>query len=168
MTITICNFPDLDVYLLYYLDIKTIFQLMLISKNQYNLLSKQDFIQQLCLLKRKNIKIFEIIEYACKYNYLELIKWIDASVNEFLYDPWAINAAALLSNISILDWFKNSNHIFIYTKTTILSLFSDGNIEVLKWFRDSGYDLLYNEEELILIAATFGNSYISEWLKICK
>lgn len=47
---TICNFPDIDIYLLYYFDIKSITTLIKISKSQYNLLSALPFVQELYLL----------------------------------------------------------------------------------------------------------------------
>lgn len=72
---TICNFPDIDIYLLYYLDIKTISRLVTISKNQNKLLCNQKFIQEIYALKDKGMNIIGVDE-AAEYNFFKYYKMV--------------------------------------------------------------------------------------------
>ena len=140
---TICNFPDIDIYLLYYLDIKSMMRLMSTSQNQYNLLSGLEFIKEL-----KSLKDFEkihIINYAAKYNYLSLIIWIDKSINNFDYNAHAITMASEYANIRILDWFDKSDHEFKYNESAINYASLNGYVDVLEWFDKSDYEFKYND-----------------------
>lgn len=95
---TIFCCPDLDIYILYYLDLNTIIQLITISKDQNNLLLSCDFIQELNLLKVNSFRnilfnsdfipgtnllnlnspvtIYSIIINAEGNNYTSILKWI--------------------------------------------------------------------------------------------
>ena len=80
---TICNVEDIDIYFLYYLDLDSVIALLTISKNQYVIMMKQDFVKQLIELKKKyKIDITNIITYSSTHNYLALIKWVNESINK--------------------------------------------------------------------------------------
>ena len=112
---TLFNFPDIDIYLLYYLDIQSIMRLAMVTKD--NLIFNLNFVIQLRQIKKQSI--VDIINYSCSYNYLSLIIWIHESVNEFKYEKWAINYAAAHGNIDVLEWFDKSSYKILYDKNAI-------------------------------------------------
>ena len=138
---TICKFADIDIYLLYYLDIKTIIRLSTISKDQHTLINSLDFINEIYSLEPGKIdkteegRIIpfydEIIDEASSHNYISLIKWIDASVNKFIYSRKAIDNASTNGHINILDWFDKSPHEFKYSKYGIRGAIENDHIDVL-------------------------------------
>ena len=128
---TICNFPDIDVYLLLFLDLKNIIVLSLISKNQNTLISDLDYIKELYKLrhnhptsynygvrnydsKRMYIGCNCIIDMAAKYNYMVLIRHIHNSVTKFEYTYLTIHYATQYGNIEVLQWFDKYGYEFIY------------------------------------------------------
>ena len=145
MAQTICNFRDIDIYLLYFLDFKTITLLIRVSKNQNELLLEQIFIRELYLLKQneKPFKLDDIIDFAAKYNYMALIKWYDQSTNEFIYTQKAINRASRYGHIKVLEWFRDSKYEFKYSEAAINRASLNGHINLLEWFRDSKYEFKY-------------------------
>ena len=50
---TICKFADIDIYLLYFINIDTILAITEISKDQYILMNNLDFIKQLRTIIRE-------------------------------------------------------------------------------------------------------------------
>ena len=50
---TICKIADIDIYLLYFLKIKTIFVLSSITTDENELISKQDFFREIQLLRQE-------------------------------------------------------------------------------------------------------------------
>ena len=105
-TNTICGIPDIDIYLLSYLDIVTIGNLISVSRD-YSIVENTDFYRELRLLKQyhEDILVGDIVDYACKYNFLTLIKWIYKSANDFDYSKNAISMAASNGHIRIFNWF---------------------------------------------------------------
>ena len=96
---TICPIPDIDTYLLYYLDIKTIMRLTTISKDQHILLSNITPIKEIKLINlsvnaNHLNNISNLIYFAAYHGYLSLIQWIHESKHLFKYDKHAVNAAA--------------------------------------------------------------------------
>ena len=151
---TICGIADIDIYLLYYLDISSVLHLTIISKDQYNTLTNLDFIRELRLLNHKYlITIFNIIYYASLHNYIALMDWINESVNEFRYDETAIANAAANSNISVLNWFDKSNYKFKYNANTIIKASENGYVTILDWFDKSDYKFKYGNNAIHLAAA---------------
>ena len=143
---TICKFVDIDTYLLYFIDIKTVISLITISKDQYNHMINLDFVKQLCSLVQKH-ECINIIDNAAFYNYLSLIKWISESSvweNEFKYSSYAIAYAADKGYVDILQWFAKSKHEFKYTAYAIDIALIEHKLESLKWFDESKYEIKYS------------------------
>ena len=92
---TVCKIADIDIYLLYFLKIKTIFVLSTITKDENELISKQDFFREMQILRKGNIvNKFNIIDIASQYGYISILKWMDKSVCKFKYSTYAIYHAA--------------------------------------------------------------------------
>ena len=161
---TICNFPDINIYLLYYLNITNIMKLTMISKSQNALLLELDFVKELLLLKKPVLHIpkytietdvygtyirenkntdldYCIVDEAAKNNYLSVIIWMHESINNFNYTEKAINAT---SSIAVLNWFKDSGLKFKYDKTAV----NGAPITKLKWLKKSGYEFLYDTDAI--------------------
>ena len=149
---TICNFPDIDIHLLYFLDTTSVLTLSTISKNQHTLMLSLDFVKELRTIVQKynifNYK-FGFIDYAVKHNFLSLIKWFAASINKFSYNDFAMNCAATNGDIQILQWFSESRYEFIYDKSTIGRAARAGNVNVLEWFDKSKHEFIYYSNNLI-------------------
>ena len=139
---TICKLADIDTYLLYYLDIKTVISLTTISKDQFNHMTNLDFIKQLRILVQK-YGYENIIDNTATHNYISLIKWISYSINKFKYTSVAIDYAAKNRHIEVLEWFANSKYKFKYTKNAITLAALQGNFDVLDWFANSEYEFKY-------------------------
>ena len=136
-TNTICKCSDIDIYLLYFIELEEMIKLTILSTEQYQIMHKQQFIKELFIINgtdfRKKIctlfiSSFNIIDYASLDNYIVLIKYIYESVNEFKYTKNAINYASYNNHINILDWFAeiscstdnfNSKYEFKYDRNTI-------------------------------------------------
>lgn len=58
---TVCDIIDIDIYLLLYLDLDSIINLLAVSKMQYSVLSNLAFVKQ-------------FVSLESKHDYLELIK----------------------------------------------------------------------------------------------
>ena len=132
---TICKLADIDIYLLYYLDIKTVLAVTEISKEQNTLMINLDFVKQLRTLVQKH-GYKNIIVKAVKYNYISLIIWVSDSINKFKYSSDAINSAAENGHINILDWFANSRYKFKYSKYAIDNAAQNGARRRLRFHRD--------------------------------
>ena len=91
---TICKIADIDIYLLYYLDIKTILKLLLLSIQQNTLMKNLEFIKQLRIIVQK-YGHNNIVDTAARYNYISLMQWLSESINEFKYSSNAIDKAAV-------------------------------------------------------------------------
>ena len=89
---TICKFLDIDIYLLYFLKLKTIFVLSTVTKDENELISKQDFFREMQILRQKHkVNKYNIIELVSRYGYISILEWIDKSENEIIYDSSAID-----------------------------------------------------------------------------
>ena len=77
---TICKISDIDIYILYFLKIKTIFVLSTITKEENELISKQDFIREMKQLRQEYkmkkyfIKKYFIIDLASQYRYVSILQ----------------------------------------------------------------------------------------------
>ena len=148
---TICKFPDIDIYLLLFLDLKNTIVVSLISKAQYVLISELDYIKQLYNLRRDNPDIYtiavtrydsnplyfpgyNIIDNASRYNYIALIQHIHDSVTIFEYTYLAIENAIKYGNIGVLEWFDKSEYEFRYNFSIIYTAIANNQLSVLKWF----------------------------------
>ena len=146
---TICKLADIDIYLLYFIDIKTVIRLLTISKDQNNLIINLDFAKEICALMQKygyKYGYKKIIDISAAHNYISLIKWISESFleeNEFQYTQNAIDNAAACGHIDVLDWFANSKYKFKYSTNAIDFASDYGNIDVLNWFANSKYEFKY-------------------------
>ena len=159
---TICNFPDIDIYLLLFLDLKNIIVVSIISKAQYALVTKLDYIKELYqirniepniynkILRNSNIidTEFNIIDYAAGCNYIALIRYFNESISSFVYTRGAINNACKNGHIEILEWFDKSKYDFIYALSSINNECENAHIEVLDWFDKSKYDFMYNKNAI--------------------
>ena len=162
---TVCKILDIDIYLITYLDFKTICNLLMISKTQYSVMFTFDFINELYLLKQKYaVTIFNIIDLAAQYNYLSLIKQIDRSSSKFYYTVNAIDMASAKEYIDILDWFDKSNHEFKYTTYAINAAAMNNSLKTLQWFHESKYDFNYTYTAIDM-AAAYGFVSVLEWFK---
>ena len=167
---TICNFPDIDIYLLYYLDIKSVIRLSAISKDQHTLLSNLDFIRELHLLKNTlGTQQKNTINYASQYNFISILQWMHDSSNEFLYTDNAIDFAALHGHVSVLNWFDKMSDIyeFKYSKYAINWASSKAHIEILEWFDKSKYEFKY-DIHAIKNAVMNGHTSILDWFDKSK
>lgn len=194
---TIFNHPDIDSYLLYFLDIKTIVHMAILSKNQYSLL--QENLSELFLAQNNNIKY--IINYAAENNCIRLLRWVHDSVHKFLYSNITINVAALNGNCEVLDWLYCNYKIYTITNNFCAErIFSNAarknHMCVLQWCHEHGfksdnihpvvYEACRNEnlnilnwiwanykitwipEDCIDCASSLGFVSVLEWFKQCK
>ena len=89
---TVCKIADIDIYLLYFLKIKTIFVLSTVTKDENELILKQDFIRELQLMRQEyKINKTNIIDEASLRGYISILEWMDKSVCKFIYSTYAIN-----------------------------------------------------------------------------
>ena len=56
---TICKFPDIDIYLLYFIDLTTIANITSLSREQYQIIHEQKFIKELYALmnRQENVMV---------------------------------------------------------------------------------------------------------------
>lgn len=100
----IVSIPDIDIYILYYLDIKSVTSLGTISKSSNVLISNVQFMKEFYLLNNiYDINKFNIIQYASKHNYIALIKYMDESTNDFIYTIDAIDLATYYGHLPVLE-----------------------------------------------------------------
>ena len=151
--------PDIDIYLLYYLDLQSLLPITLLCKRQNGLLSDQVFIKELRLLKQKHKKVNanNIISYASRYNYIAIINWVHKSKNKFNYEVYALYKACQYGNIQVLDWFDKYNYMTI-DKSEASKYGSDG---ILKYFGMSKYEFKYSYA--IIYACENGHVSILQW-----
>ena len=109
----IIGLVDLDIYLLNFLDLKSILNLSLISKKQ-----------KLFML---GIPLFNDINDLIKKE-----SWKNLSEN-------IVNISSKHARISILDWLKNSGFEFNYTMYAINRASVNGHTNVLEWFKKNGF-----------------------------
>ena len=154
---------DIDIYLLYYLDLQSLLPITLLCKSQYTLLSDQAFIKELRSLKQKHkkVNVDNIISHAIRYNYIAIINWIHQSRNRFNYGCHAIYKACRYGNIEVLEWFDKSHYIFKYNNTTIDEACKYGYVSVLEWFVNSRYKFKYLHG--IRYASVNGHVSVLEW-----
>ena len=158
---TICNFPDIDVYLLLFLDLKNIIVISIISRRQYELIIQLDYIKELNQIKKlepniyknimfpyKNDTHYNIVDYAAKYNCIALIRYLDETISSFVYTCNAIINACKKGHIEVLNWFDKSNYEFLYNDNAINYACLNGHIQVLDWFDKSNYEFLYNNNAI--------------------
>lgn len=142
---TICNLPDIDIYLLLFLDIKRIMILNIISKNQNALISELDFIKELRILRSDSKTVYEyllrnkefnygiyLVDYVVKYNHVALLQYIHDSSMNFVYSSCAINFAAEYGNIRILKWFYKYKYEFIWKDAINVAFYYDRK-NILRW-----------------------------------
>lgn len=156
---TICNFLDIDIYLLSYFDIKSRIQLGILSKGQYEVLFKVDYIRQLILLKRE-YQNKHIVDYAASHNYLELIVWLKEN-NQLKYSIDAITGAAENGHVRVLEWFDKFGTKFVCADYVIELVAKNGHVAVLEWFRKSRY--VFGYANAVDMAAGNGYVEILEW-----
>lgn len=112
---TILKHLDIDVYLLNFLDLVSIIRLTIISKNQYALLLKQEFIADIYRLQRINCHPKNyIIRYACLNNSIPVLEWALRSNLKFDNIVSLRVCARIGSHNNILEWLdKNSSNIIL-------------------------------------------------------
>ena len=162
---TICNFSDVDIYILYYLDIGSILKLNTLSTKQNILISNQQFVKEIRQLKQKykNINKNNIIDYACKKNYISILEWVHNSINDFRYTVYSIIWASGNGYMSILEWLYKSGYEIKYSDTVICEASCNGNLNILVWLDKIGYDFRYYGEYCIDQAAENGHVDVLEW-----
>ena len=158
---TILNHPDLDIYLLYYLDIRTIIDMASVSRALNILFKNTPFIYELYLTKNdKNNSLCCSIEYiinvAVQNNYVNLLQWIHSSVHIFIYSPLTINLAALYGHYNILEWLYNAKYHLQYSQRTIANAVIRNHIGVLDWIRLCGYDIQLDVFIIVGLACEYG------------
>ena len=137
----ISSIPDIDIYMLYFLDIKSIMRLATISKDQYVLISNLVFIKDWCKIHC----VHNVIDIAAGFGLISIIKWIDESTNDFIYSSEAIDTASKNGYVWILEWFNNSGYEFKYTCYAIDWACLYGHISILDWFDKSKYEFKYSK-----------------------
>ena len=163
---TICGLSDIDIYMLYYLDIKSVLNLATVSKDYNVLITNLDFIKDVYLLKSKcvNINKGNIVYYASQFNCISLLQWLYDSANEFIYTCSAIDSAASRGNIDVLIWFDKFVHDFKYSQSGINLAAAYGYVEILDWFDKSKHEFKYSHNA-IQWAIMFDHIKILEWFK---
>ena len=133
---TICKIADIDIYLLYFLKIKPIFVLSTVSKDENELISKQDSFREMQLIRKENkVNKTNIIDLASLYGYISILDWMDKSVCKFMYDT-AIENAACNGHTNILEWFDKSNYKFKYCEWAINKAARNGARRRSRFHRD--------------------------------
>ena len=165
----ITSIPDLDIELLYYLDITSIMNLRMICKEEYIVISNLDFVQKLILVKRKYkfARMEYIINLASESGFISILEWIKKSIHEFIYNNTAIDGAAHNNHLSVLNWFDQSPYEFKYSRYVTYIASRNGNIEILEWLHKSKYEFKYGESSIDW-ASEVGNINVLEWFKKSK
>ena len=135
---------DLDIYLLNFLDIKSILILSSISKKHRDNFSNMKLYMDIREISKKELfqsLIADTIRVACKYCSIALLVWFKNSGYEFKYTAGAINLASNNGDVAVLQWFKNSGYEFKYTSNAIDWASFHGHVAILEWFKNSGYEL---------------------------
>src|SRR5580704_195612 len=99
---------DLNAYLLYFLDIKSILTLSAVSKEQQQvLLSIKLYTDIRFISTKESFRTFrtDIITISSKHGSISLLEWFNNSGYEFKYTFSAINVASVNGHISVLEWF---------------------------------------------------------------
>ena len=166
---TILNNVDLDIYLLYYLDIATIIDMACVS-HAINILFKNTlFIRELYLTRNINYGICFSIEYvinvAVQNNYMNLLQWIHNSINPFIYTALTIDLAALYGHDNILEWLHNAKYDIHYTQKTINNAARRNHINILDWLRTHNYDIQSCVYNVVTVACRYGHIDILKWLR---
>ena len=94
---SILVYPELNEYLLNFLDIRSILRLSIISKETNKLLLSQPFIKDIHkIVQIENIKNFdnEIVDLASKNGHIAVLEWFKNSEYEFKYTDDAIDWAS--------------------------------------------------------------------------
>lgn len=119
---TLLHLPDVETYLLYYLDIRTIIRLTSISKDQYTLLTNIKFVSELRIMRKTK----NIVGTASQKGFITVLNWLDSSINKFIYTPVSTILASEMGHVHILDWFDKSRHQFIYSNCAITVAAANG------------------------------------------
>ena len=138
---------DLNAYLLYFLDTKSILTLSAVSKEQQQVLLNIKLYTDIRFISTKeSFRTFrtDIITISSKHGSISLLEWFKNSGYEFKYTFYAIDWASRNGHLRVLEWFKNSGYEFKYTSDAIDGASSKGHLSVLEWFKNSGYKKLNN------------------------
>src|SRR5580692_3832952 len=136
---------DLNAYLLYFLDTKSILTLSAVSKEQQQVLLSIKLYTDIRFISMKESFLAfrtDIVTISSKYGSISLLEWFTNSGYEFKY-TYAINVASENGHLSVLEWFKNSGYEFKYTSNAINVASENGHLSVLEWFKNSGYEFKY-------------------------
>ena len=132
---TICNVEDIDIYFLYYLDLDFVIAVLTVSKNQYAIMMKQDFVKQLVELKKKyKIDITNIITYSSTHNYLALIQWVSESINNLYINNLCIYYASKNGHLQVLELLNSIAHQIKCDINIINIVCEYGHLYILQWF----------------------------------
>lgn len=109
-------------------------------------------------------------DYASKYGFIDLLKYLEESGSEICYSECAIDGACANGHIHILNWWKEyterlsnirtsvidpSNQVhkacivkrpgtdFRYTEEAIDLASENGHVDVLNWCKNAGFEFLY-------------------------
>ena len=148
---------ELDATLLYYLDVCSIISFIRITKEQYEILTKIDFVKELCIINKQNeiLNDVDLVYLASVNGFVSVLEWFKNTEFEFKYTKHAINGASANAHINVLEWFKNSPYEFKYSASAINMAAENKHINVLEWFLNSPYEFKYST---ILI-----NQGVSDW-----
>ena len=91
-----------------------------IISDKENINVEEHEIQRFNILHKTNLNIFivknnkvlyinNIINYACYFGHIQVLKWFQKSGNTLKYSKSAIYNASLYNYTKILEWFKNRN-----------------------------------------------------------
>ena len=117
----ITKFNNTDDYLIKFLDIDSIINYSLLSKDTNKLINSYSIYKLLILYKKqsKEKDYNELINWAAKNGHVNVLEWFKNSGLEFKYTDNAIDWAAQNGHVNVLEWFKNSGLEFKYTDDAI-------------------------------------------------
>ena len=184
----ITKISDCDNYLINYLPLTDIINLLIINTSLKKLVSETKIYAEYLQLKKidknkildycyekglinilknyywngKNIIIPDGIDYASENGHIAVLEWFKSSGLEFRYSNYAISWASEKGNIVVLDWFKESGFEFKHSQNAIDLASLHGHISVLEWFKKSGLEFKYSDSA-IDFASKNGHIAVLDW-----
>ena len=137
----ITGISDCDNYLINYLPLTDIINLLLTNTSLKKLVSKTKIYSEYAQLK--GIGKNKILEYCYEKGLINILKnYYWNKKNIFIDD--AINYASKNAHIVVINWFKESDFQFKYNSNAINYASENGHIAVLQWFKESGLEFKYS------------------------
>ena len=128
----ITGIHDCDNYLINYLPLTDIINLLFINNTLNKLVSESKIYSEYAQLKGVNKK--EILKHCYKKGLINILKNYYWNGKNIIIND-AISWASRNGHVAVLDWFKESGYEFKYSDYAINLASNNGHIAVLDWFK---------------------------------